>query len=129
MSEIIRISLLAMAGVLLAVLLHGYKPEYATAMGMAMGVVIFSYVVRQMEGVVNHLDRIRNYLGQGEQYLAILLKVIGITYICEFGAGICKDAGYGAMGTQIEIFAKLSILAVSMPVVLALMETLKGFLA
>ena len=35
--------------------------------------------------------------------------------------------GYGAVGTQIEIFGKLSILAVSMPVVLALMETLQGF--
>lgn len=122
MSEIIRISLLAMAGVLLAVLLHGYKPEYATAMGMAMGVVIFSYVVRQMEGVVNHLDRIRNYLGQGEQYLAILLKVIGITYICEFGAGICKDAGYAAPAQQIQILGRLAVLFAGLPILFAVID-------
>ena len=42
---------------------------------------------------------------------------------------ICKDAGYGSLGTQIEIFAKLSILAVSMPILLALLETVKQFLA
>ena len=53
----------------------------------------------------------------------------GITYIAEFASGICKDAGYGALGGQIEIFGKLSILAVSMPIVLALLETLQGFLA
>ena len=51
------------------------------------------------------------------------------TYIAEFASGICKDAGYGSLGTQIEIFAKLSILAVSMPILLALLETVKQFLA
>ena len=35
----------------------------------------------------------------------------------------------GTLGTQIEIFAKLSILAVSMPILLALLETVKQFLA
>jgi hypothetical protein len=57
------------------------------------------------------------------------LKMAGITYIAEFASGICKDAGYGSLGTQIEIFAKLSILAVSMPILLALLETVKQFLA
>jgi stage III sporulation protein AD len=53
----------------------------------------------------------------------------GVTYISEFSAGICKDAGYGALAGQIEIFGKLSILALSMPIVLALLETLQGFFA
>jgi stage III sporulation protein AD len=55
--------------------------------------------------------------------------MIGITYIAEFAAGICKDAGYGAVGTQIEIFGKLSVLAVSMPILLALIETLQVFVS
>ena len=61
-------------------------------------------------------------------YLTILLKIAGITYIAEFASGICRDAGYGAIGSQIEIFGKLSILAVSMPIVLALLETMQSFL-
>ena len=62
-------------------------------------------------------------------YLSALLKMAGITYIAEFASGICKDAGFGSLGIQIEIFAKLSILAVSMPILLALLETVKQFLA
>lgn len=61
-------------------------------------------------------------------YLTTLLKIAGITYIAEFSSGICKDAGFGSIGSQIEIFGKLSILAVSMPIVLALLETLQSFL-
>ncbi|MEG2350944.1 MAG: stage III sporulation AC/AD family protein, partial [Hungatella sp.] len=61
--------------------------------------------------------------------LSTLMKMVGVTYIAEFASGICKDAGYAAVGTQIEIFGKLSILAVSMPILLALMETLQTFLS
>ena len=73
--------------------------------------------------------QIQDQIGISEVYLTALLKMAGITYIAEFASGICRDAGYGAMGTQIEIFAKLSILAVRMPVLLALLETLREFLA
>ena len=61
-------------------------------------------------------------------YLAALLKMAGITYIAEFTSGICKDAGYSAVGNQVEMVGKLAILAVSAPVVLALVETLKVFM-
>ena len=61
-------------------------------------------------------------------YLGTLLKMVGITYIAEFASGICKDAGYSALGVQIEMFGKLSILAVSAPVLLALFETLQGLM-
>ena len=50
------------------------------------------------------------------------------TYVAEFASGICKDAGYSALGNQIEIFGKLSILGVSMPVFLALFEILDQFM-
>ena len=59
----------------------------------------------------------------------VLIKMIGIAYVAEFASGICRDAGFSSIGVQIEVFGKLSILAVSMPVVLALLETLEGFLA
>lgn len=57
------------------------------------------------------------------------MKIIGITYIAEFASDICKDAGHAAIANQIQIFGKLSVLAVSMPIVLALLETINGFLS
>jgi len=75
------------------------------------------------------MKEIQTYIKINSIYLTTLVKMIGITYIAEFAAGICKDAGYGAVGTQIEIFGKLSVLAVSMPILLALIETLQVFLS
>ena len=52
--------------------------------------------------------------------------MVGITYIAEFASGICKDAGYQTIAGQIETFVKLTILALGMPVLTALLETVKG---
>ena len=68
------------------------------------------------------------YITVKNVYLAMLVKMVGITYIAEFAAGICKDAGYSALGGQVEMFGKLSILAVSAPIVTALFETLQVFM-
>ena len=58
-----------------------------------------------------------------------MLKMIGITYIAEFSSGICKDAGYQTIAGQIEIFGKLTILTLGMPVLMALLETIREFLS
>ena len=49
-------------------------------------------------------------------YIQTLMKIIGITYIAEFASDLCKDAGYQTIAGQIQIFGKLSVLAVSIPV-------------
>ena len=113
----------------MAVQQKGTKGEYGIYLAAAAGLVIFFYSAGKLQVIVEVARRIEEYIKINNVYLTTLLKMIGITYIAEFSAGICKDAGYGALGTQIEIFGKLSILAVSMPILLALLETLKVFLS
>ena len=64
----------------------------------------------------------------GKQTRLSLIHILGITYVAEFASGICKDSGYGSLGNQIEIFGKLSILGISMPILLAVFGTLETFL-
>ena len=88
----------------------------------------FFYGIGKLETILDAMRQIQEMIHLNQVYLTTLLKITGITYIAEFASGLCKDAGYGAIGGQIEIFGKLSILAVSMPIVLALLETLKRLL-
>ncbi|MGI5946039.1 MAG: SpoIIIAC/SpoIIIAD family protein [Lachnospiraceae bacterium] len=120
---------LGIVAVLLAVQFKGLKGEYGTYLSAAAGAVIFSYGLLKLETILEAARKIQEYIKINPVYLTVLVKMIGIAYIAEFASGICKDAGYSSIGTQIEIFGKLSILAVSMPVVLALLETMEGFLA
>lgn len=116
-----------LVAVLLAVQLKSVKNEYGIYLVMAAGLFMFLHGLGKMGVILDTLREIRAKIPVSQTYLDTLLKMVGITYVAEFSSGICKDAGYGAVGTQIEMFGKLSILAVSMPVFLALMETLQKF--
>ncbi|HIZ79285.1 MAG TPA: stage III sporulation protein AD [Candidatus Lachnoclostridium stercorigallinarum] len=118
-----------LAAVLLAVQLKSVKSEYGVYLVMAAGVFIFLYALGKMQVILDTLAMIRDSIQVNPVYLDTLLKMIGIAYVAEFSSGICKDAGYGSVGSQIEMFGKLSILAVSMPVFGALIETMQTFLA
>ena len=128
MSEIIKVGVFGIVGVLLALQFKGSKPEYSMYIGFALSILIFCYVLRRVEAVMQQVDTIRRYLGNAEGYLSILLNVIGITYICEFSAGICKDAGYGAVAEQIEILGKLSVMCAGLPILFAVIEQIQSFM-
>ncbi len=126
---VVTIAIAGIISVLLAVQLKGVRGEYAVYLSVAAGCLIFFYGLAKMETIFDAIKRLQAMIQMNDVYLTTLIKMTGITYIAEFSSGICKDAGYGAIGGQIEIFARLSIVAVSMPILLALMETLQGFLA
>ena len=127
--SVLTIGILGIAGALLAVELKGLKGEYGIYLVAAVGLVIFFYGVTKLKTVIETIRQVQSYIRLNRMYLEVLLKMIGITYIAEFSSGICKDAGYGSLGSQIEIFGKLSVLAVSMPILVALLDTVQQFLA
>lgn len=128
MAEIIKIGAFGIVGVLLALQFKSQKSEYGLYIGLALSILIFGFVVGQIEAVMGQLGILTQYLGESQNYLGILLKVVGITYICEFSAGICKDAGFSSVSDQIEILGKLSVMFAGLPILFAVVEQIRGML-
>ncbi|MBE5882827.1 MAG: stage III sporulation protein AD [Lachnospiraceae bacterium] len=128
MSEVIKVGMLGIVGVLLAIQFKSVKTEYSMYIGLGIGILVFGYVLRQVDAVINQIEFIRKYLGDAQSYLSILLKVIGITYICEFSAGICKDAGFHSIADQIEILGKLSVMFAGLPILFAVIRQIQEVL-
>ena len=126
---VMSIGILGLTAVILAVQLKGVKGEYGIYLAAAAGLVIFFYGISKLETIIQAVEQVQAYLKINHVYINTLMKMIGITYIAEFSSVICKDAGYGSLGNQIEIFGKLSILAVSMPILMALMEMVQDILS
>lgn len=124
---IVQAAVLEIAAVALAVQLKPLKQEYSIYLILTAGIVIAFLGMSRLELILETAKTIGSYINVKNVYLGTLLKMVGITYIAEFASGICKDAGFSALGTQVEMFGKLSILAVSAPVLLALLETLQVF--
>ena len=126
---IIQAAVLGITAVALAVQLKPLRQEYSVYLILAAGLVIGFLSISRLELILDTVRAIGSQIRVKNIYLGTLLKMVGITYIAEFASGICRDAGFSALGTQVEMFGKLSILAVSAPVLQALLEPLQVFLS
>ena len=124
----IQIALLGVVGTLLALQFKSGKSEYGIYVSLAVSLFLFLCMLSRLEIFVRTVKKIANYIKLDAGQMGILLKMAGVTYVAEFASGICKDAGYQNIAVQIEIFTKLPILAIGMPVLLALLELIGDFL-
>ena len=126
--SMVQIGIIGVIGAVLAVQLKGGKAEYGIYVSVAVSIILFSFIVDRLGVFISTVEQISSYIDMDAGYLATMMKMIGITYIGQFTSGICKDAGHQATGAQIELFCKLSIMVVSMPILLALLDTIEEFL-
>ena len=120
----LKIAVIGVMAVFQAIPLQKEKAEFGMLVIMAACLLLLSLSLGKMREVVDIVHRVEEYLGNSSMYVGILLKIIGITYVAEFGANLCNDAGYGAVANQIEFYGKLMILAVSIPILMTLIETI-----
>lgn len=124
----IQIALFGVVGTLLALQFKSGKSEYGIYVSLAVSLFLFLCMLSRLEIFVQTVKKIADYIKLDAGQMSILLKMAGVTYVAEFASGICKDAGYQNIAIQIEIFTKLTILAIGMPVLLALLELIGDFL-
>ncbi len=123
-----RIAVLGLMAVILAILFKKGKEEYSMYISIAACFLILLWGITQLEVILDAIERLQGYIKLNKSYIGILIKIIGITYVTEISASLCKDSGYNAVGEQIELVGKLAILAISMPIMLAILETINSFL-
>lgn len=126
--DIIKIGIFGIAGVLLAMILKKEKGEFSILISMVVCICIFIYIITKLQTVFSFTQKLEEMVSIDSAYIGLVVKMVGITYAAEFAANICKDAGYSSIAGQIETFAKMSILVVSLPVLLTFMETIGSFL-
>lgn len=120
--DVLKIAVLAVSGVLLALMLKQTKPEYSVLVSMVVCICIFLYLMSKLQTVLGYLQQIESQVPIDGVYLDTILKMLGISYITQFASDLCRDAGYSAIASQIELFARVSILFLSFPVLLALVD-------
>ncbi len=123
-----KIAAVGIVSILLAIIFKKTREELSLYISIAACIFIFFWGLGKLEVILDAIKQIQKYININQSYVGILIKIIGITYLTEFSASLCKDSGYHAIGEQIELVGKLTILAMSMPILLAILETINSFL-
>ena len=124
----IQIALLGVVGTLLALQFKSGKSEYGIYVSLAVSLFLFLCMLSRLEIFVRTVKKIADYIKLDAGQMSILLNMAGVSFVAEFASGICKDAGYSTTAAQIELFCKLSVMVLSMPVIMALLKTIKEFM-
>ena len=126
--EIVQVVALGLIVAVFTLLLRESKPELAVFLSITVGAIIFLFLVEHIARVVQILQEMTVRANVNMLYLDTLLRIIGIAYISEFGAQVCRDAGEGATASKIELAGKVLILALAMPLVVVVLETITGLI-
>ena len=127
--SILQIAGLGLVTVVFSVLLKEYHAPSAVFLPLAFGVIVFGQIFEQLAVILETFRQISVRAGVNTLYLAVVFKVIGIAYLGEFAAQICRDSGNTAIAAKIELAAKIIILAMMLPVLSAILQNISELIA
>jgi len=122
--EIWQIVGLALVVAVIGVVLKQVRREIALQLTIVTGAIIFMLILGKIKIIVDLLQNLADQANISSYYLMIVLKIVGVAYLAEFGADICRDADEKALATKIEIAAKVGVLVLAIPIIVAILESL-----
>ena len=120
--ELTKIIGIGMIAAVLSLTVKQTRPEIAFALPVLGAAGILFCLVPHLKGILSMFWDIADRVGIESGYLKLIIKMIGVAYLCQCSAELCKDAGEGAIGSKIELGGKLLILSLSVPIVYRLLE-------
>ncbi len=127
--EIIKIIGVAFVTAIAAILLKQSKPELSFAVTVTGVIVILLFIVDALQDTLLVFTTLAEMTGMENGLLKILLKIVGVGYITEFGAGILNDFGSTAVADKVVLSGKITIVLLSLPVLESLLTLIRGFLS
>jgi len=122
--EIAQIVGLALVTTLLLLILRQEKPVMAVVLSIVFSILVFTMMVNKIALIINVMEELTSRAEINYFFLATILKIMGVAYLCEFAAAICKDAGEQAVAQKVEFAAKIIIAVLALPIMIAILESL-----
>ncbi len=121
-----NVAAIAIACILVTALVKVIEPssrEIGFMLSAAAVVIILLSLTEDISEIISNLLGIVDRTGISSNTVMLAVKVLGISYLCEFCSNSCRDAGESALGSVVELSGKISIVVVCLPIVTALVET------
>ncbi|MBQ8688141.1 MAG: stage III sporulation protein AD [Ruminococcus sp.] len=119
---------LCIIGAVLATLLKQYCREQAVFSSIAVCVMVVTAVITCISPVAEKMELLFAQTQLSQEYLRTLWKAVGICYITGIAADICRDSGEQALAPVAELWGRVSLLLLSLPMIDALLGLMTGVL-
>lgn len=126
--EIFKIVAVGILICVVTLILKQVKPELSVTVVIAGSVILITYALSYFSTVFQVFGNIVNKTGIDQGLFTILLKLIGVGYLVEFGASICEDTGNSSIANKIVLCGKITIFIMAMPIITSLFQLILDLL-
>lgn len=126
--DIVKVVAVGLITLIATIIVKQVKPEIAMLITLAGSIVIIILAVQMLQNVFGNFMGIFNKTGVDSSIFVPILKIIGIGYLCEFGANLCVDGGCNSIADKILFCGKITILIIALPIINSVIDVVLEFL-
>lgn len=106
----------------LAVLLRQYRPEAALGISVIAGGAVTALLVGALAQPLNTVTDWLERGGVDDATVTLLIKALGICFLTQLTADVCRDAGENALATHTEFVGKAALLLLILPLFVQILD-------
>jgi len=126
--EIWQLTAIGLCCALIGLVLRQHRPEFAPLVGLLCTAAVLFFIAPKLLEIFRLLEEFAAAAGLSAAYLAPLFRIIGVAYIVQFGAGLCRDAGENAIAANLELAGKILIAVMAVPIIRGMFEIVMSIL-
>ena len=122
--DIIKIIGVGLIALIIIIIVKQYRPEFTMYVSVAAGIIILLLVMDKLSAIINLLTNLAYRTSINNEFIFLLIKITGIAILTEFASSVCKDSGETAIASKVDMGGKIIIIAMSIPIIASLLETI-----
>ncbi len=126
----IQLGGLALVSLMALLVLRQIKPEWGVMVRMAAALAIAGVTAGMISTVLSFAEELTAMGGgalDGEVW-HILVKALGVAFLSEVAASICRDSGESGLAGWVEMAGRVEILLLSFPLIRTVLDTVAELL-
>ena len=126
MQEFLRFLGLALGAAVMIMAVKGAHREMGAVFSMACGAALLMLLTDKLQEAVHAFDNMAALAALEEEKTALIIRVLGVSLLCEFAARACRDAGEEGIAMRVELGGKVMLLSMSLPLLGEITQVIVG---
>ena len=122
--DVIKIIGVGLIALIIIIIVKQYRPEFTMYVSLVAGIIILLLVMDKLSAIIDLLTNLANKTSINNEFIFLLIKITGIAILTEFASSVCKDSGETAIASKVDMGGKIIIIAMSIPIIASLLETI-----
>ena len=122
--EILKIVSFALVALFIFLLFKDKRSDIAILVSLVAGVILFVSILSSITDIISFIKDISSRANIDIVYIGVVLKILAISYLATFCSEICKDAGAASIASKVEFSAKILILTLAIPILMAVLHSI-----